>query len=145
MYENSEKGPNYYQLLKVSRSATISEVKKAYRNLSLELHPDNNKNSDAVVEFRKVKHAFDILSNKEKRREYNRLGDYGVQASAHAVIDHRFLLIQFIIYYASSSIFAFIMTFSEQSGESLSISLFGLLCTLFSCSFLGYINTNSLV
>lgn len=125
-----EKGPNYYQLLRVTRSSSIGEVKKAYRNLSLELHPDKNKSPNAANQFRQVKHAFDILSNKEKRREYNRLGDYGVQIAAQAVIDHKFLLIQFIVYYASSGIFAFIMTFSEPSGESLTMSLFGLICKL---------------
>eukprot|EP01035_Chromulina_nebulosa_P030852 gene30852-41042_t len=129
-YENIEKGPNYYQLLRVTRSSTIGEVKKAYRNLSLELHPDKNKSPNAANQFRQVKHAFDILSNKEKRREYNRLGEYGVQIAAQAVIDHKFLLIQFIVYYASSGIFAFIMTFSEPSGESLTMSLFGLISML---------------
>ena len=114
--------------MQVTRESPISSVKKAYRTLSLELHPDKNKNPGAVEEFRKVKHAFDILSNKEKRREYNRLGDNGVKVVAHAVIDHKYLLIQFLVYYTSSSIFAFIMTLSEPTGESFSLSLFGLIC-----------------
>lgn len=64
MYENSEAGPNHYQLLNVPRSAPINAVKKAYRNLSLELHPDKNKAPNAVEEFRKVKNAFDIISER---------------------------------------------------------------------------------
>ena len=122
-----ENGHNYYRLLNVSRTSTISQVKKAYRNLSLELHPDKNKSPSAVDEFRKIKNAFDVLSNKEKRREYNRLGDNGVKVSAQAVIDYKYILIQIIVYYASSGIFAFLMTFSESNGESMSLSFFGLL------------------
>jgi curved DNA-binding protein CbpA len=123
-----ESGPNHYQLLQVSRSSSIGVVKKAYRSLSLELHPDKNKNPGAVEKFREVKHAFDVLSNKDKRREYNRLGESGVQVSAQTVIDHKYLLIQLIVYYTSTGIFAFIMTLSEPTGDALSFSLFGLMC-----------------
>ena len=127
MYENHEAGPNHYQLLKVTRQSSISEVKKSYRNLSLELHPDKNRAEDAVEKFRKVKQAFDVLSDKEKRREYNRLGDNGVATSAQTVIDHKYILIQLIVYYCSSLLFAFMMTFTEVTGDAFSFSFFGLL------------------
>ena len=43
MYENREKGPNHYNLLGVARGTSTANLKRAYRNLSLELHPDKNK------------------------------------------------------------------------------------------------------
>jgi hypothetical protein len=43
MYENREKGPNHYNLLGISRGTSTANLKRAYRNLSLELHPDKNK------------------------------------------------------------------------------------------------------
>lgn len=92
----------------------------------LELHPDKNKAPDAADKFRKVKAAFDVLSDKGKRKEYNRLGDRGVAVHAQSVIDHKYILLQLVVYYCSSIVFAFLMTFSEPTGDAFSISLFGL-------------------
>lgn len=99
-------------------------MKKAYRGLSLELHPDKNKSPEAVDQFHRVKSAFDVLVNLDKRKEYNRLGDFGVNLSAQAVIDHRYLIVQLLVYYVSSGIFAFLMTFSEPNGDAMSYSFF---------------------
>ena len=126
MYENSEQGPNHYQLLNVPRTAAIPTIKKAYRGLSLELHPDKNKAPDAAEQFRKVNKAFATISDREKRREYNRLGEHGVAVSAQQVIDHRYIMIQLIVYYCSSAIFAFMMTFTEPTGDAFSLTIFGL-------------------
>jgi len=131
MYENMESGPSHYSLLGVGRDSSLGHIKKAYRGISLELHPDKNKAPEAAVQFNQVTQAFDILSDKEKRREYNRLGDAGVATSAQQVIDHKYLLIQMIVYYASTVIFAFMMTFSEPTGDAFSVSLFGLIVMLF--------------
>ncbi len=131
MYENSEKGPNYYQLLQVRRDTPISAVKKAYRSLSLELHPDKNKSPNAAEEFRKIQHAFDVITDKSKRRDYELLGEHGVKLSTQMVIDQKYLLLNLIIYYGSSLIFAFLMTFSESTSEAFQLSLFGLTCKLF--------------
>ena len=124
-------GPNAYQLMQVTRSSTVGEIKKAYRGLSLELHPDKNKSPTASDDFNKIKQAFDTLADKEKRREYDRLGERGVLASKQTVIDHKYILLQLIIYYCSSLIFTFIMTFSEPSGEAFARSLFGPTAMLF--------------
>lgn len=94
--------------------------------LHVELHPDKNKAPDAADKFRKVKAAFDVLSDKGKRKEYNRLGDRGVAVHAQSVIDHKYILLQLVVYYCSSIVFAFLMTFSEPTGDAFSISLFGL-------------------
>lgn len=128
MYENSEKGPNYYQLLQIRRDTPMSMVKKAYRSLSLELHPDKNKAANAADEFRKIQQAFDVITDKSKRRDYELLGEHGIKLSSQMVIDQKYLLLQLIIYYASSLIFAFLMTFSETTSDAFQLSIFGLSC-----------------
>mmetsp|Transcript_21976 Transcript_21976/g.36812 ORF Transcript_21976/g.36812 Transcript_21976/m.36812 type:complete len:391 (-) Transcript_21976:117-1289(-) len=130
-YDNFENGPNHYRLLGVPRDSTLGVIKKSYRTVSLDLHPDKNKSPEAAVEFQRITTAFDILADKEKRREYNRLGDSGVKASTQQVIDNKYLLIQMIVYYVSTVIFAFLMTFSEPTGDAFNASLFGLTVMLF--------------
>lgn len=125
-YENREKGPNHYNLLGVNRECPTALLKKAYRNLSLELHPDKNKSPDAPEQFQKVKHAFDVLLNPDTRQVYDRLGDAGVKVSAQTVIDHKYIIIQMLVFYFSSGVFAFLMTLAEPSGDAMSAAFFGL-------------------
>lgn len=91
-----------------------------------ELHPDKNKDPSAADQFLKVKHAFDVISDKERKREYNRLGEQGVKLLSQSVVDHKLILIQMMVYYGSTLIFAFMMTFSEPTGDAFNISLLGL-------------------
>lgn len=68
---------NLYVILNVSRNATQEEIKKSYKKIIVKIHPDkhiNDKNhNEYEKEFIKVKDAFDILSNKDKRQKYNEL------------------------------------------------------------------------
>jgi len=73
-----------------------------------------------------VKHAFDILSDKDKKKEYNRLGENGVKILAQSVVDHKYIILQMVVYYVSTLIFAFLMTFSEPTADAFNICLFGL-------------------
>jgi curved DNA-binding protein CbpA len=98
--------------------------------LSLELHPDKNKSPHAAEEFQKVKHAFDVLMNPDTRHVYDRLGDAGVNVAARTVIDHKYIIIQMLVYYFSSVVFAFLMTFAEPSGDAMSAAFFGLTGTI---------------
>src|SRR3954464_3452923 len=62
-----------YEQLGVKKGATEAEVKKAYRKLAKELHPDRNKdNPAAAARFSKVTQAYDILTDKDKRARYDR-------------------------------------------------------------------------
>lgn len=126
MYDKMEDGPNHYELLGVTRSTPLANVKKAYRGLSLELHPDKNPSEDAAVQFRRVQNAFAIISDKEKRREYHRLGDAGVKIASKQVIDYKYIMVQIIVYYISTAIFAFMMTMGEPAGAAFSYSIYSL-------------------
>jgi molecular chaperone DnaJ len=70
---------DYYQILGVSKEADDATLKKAYRKLARELHPDQNKSADAEDKFKAVSEAYDILSDPKKRSEYDQVRTYGAQ------------------------------------------------------------------
>lgn len=67
---------DYYQLLGVNRNATPEEIKKAYRKLAQKYHPDKAQDNKAEAEarFKKISEAYAVLSNSEKRKEYDQFG-----------------------------------------------------------------------
>jgi curved DNA-binding protein len=66
---------NYYKILGVDKDATTDEIKKAYRRLAKQYHPDKNQGDKAAEEkFKEVNEANEILSNPEKRKKYDQLG-----------------------------------------------------------------------
>jgi len=73
---------DYYEILGLSRDATKEQVKDAYRKLALQYHPDRNKSPDAEEKFKEISEAYAVLSDDEKRQQYDQLG--------HAGIDQRY-------------------------------------------------------
>jgi curved DNA-binding protein len=69
---------DYYKLLGVGRNATEAEIKKAYRKLAMKYHPDHAKGDKIAEEkFKKISEAYAVLSDKEKRQEYDTFGSEG--------------------------------------------------------------------
>ena len=65
---------DYYAILGVPKTATQAEIKKAYRKLARELHPDTNKDPDAEKRFKEANEAQAVLTDPEKRKQYDELG-----------------------------------------------------------------------
>lgn len=69
-------GRDFYKILNVKKSASLHEIKKAYRRLAKELHPDKNANDpDASRKFQDLGAAYEVLSDEEKRKKYDRCGE----------------------------------------------------------------------
>jgi curved DNA-binding protein len=64
-----------YETLEVSENANESEIKKAYRKLARQYHPDVNKDKDAEDKFKEINSAYEILSDKKKKQQYHMHGD----------------------------------------------------------------------
>ncbi|MDW8083892.1 MAG: DnaJ domain-containing protein [Candidatus Caldarchaeum sp.] len=73
-----ENGKDYYEILGVPRNATKEEIKRAYRRLALQYHPDRNKSPDAEEKFKEISEAYAVLVDDEKRRLYDMYGKAGV-------------------------------------------------------------------
>ncbi len=65
---------DYYDVLGVSKEAPKEEIKKAYRKLARKYHPDVNKEADASEKFKEAKEAYEVLSNEQKRAQYDQFG-----------------------------------------------------------------------
>jgi curved DNA-binding protein len=71
---------DYYQILGVQKSASQEEIKKAYRKLAMKYHPDRNKeNKEAESKFKEISEAYAVLSDPEKRKQYDMFGAEGFQ------------------------------------------------------------------
>ena len=69
---------DYYEVLGIARGASDEEIKRAFRKLALEYHPDRNKSDGAADRFKEVNEAYQVLSDSERRSRYDRFGHAGV-------------------------------------------------------------------
>jgi len=73
---------DYYEVLEVDRTASLDEIKRAYRKMAIKHHPDKNPNDPAAEEkFKEAAEAYSVLSNADKRAQYDRFGHAGVSGS----------------------------------------------------------------
>lgn len=72
-------GKDYYKILGVSKGASDDELKKAYRKMALKYHPDKNKSAGAEEKFKEIGEAYDVLSDPQKRRIYDQVGEEGLK------------------------------------------------------------------
>jgi molecular chaperone DnaJ len=106
---------DYYQVLGVDRNASQDEVKKAYRKLALQYHPDRNPgNKDAEEMFKQAAEAYEVLGDPGKRQRYDRFGPEGLRGSS----DFRHFDNMNDIFSTFSDIFAGGSIFDEMFGTS---------------------------
>lgn len=73
-------GKNFYDILQVSKTASDAQIKRAYRKLALQYHPDKNKgDEEATTKFAEINNAYEILSDPDKRKTYDRHGEEGLK------------------------------------------------------------------
>lgn len=72
---------DFYEILGVSRSAGKEDIKKAFRKLAREYHPDVSQHADAEAKFKEINAAYEVLSDDDKRSRYDRFGEAGVQGN----------------------------------------------------------------
>lgn len=74
---------DYYEVLEVSKTATVEEIKKAYRKKAIQYHPDKNPgDKQAEEKFKEAAEAYDVLSNPDKRARYDQFGHAGMGGAA---------------------------------------------------------------
>ncbi|KAJ8599151.1 hypothetical protein CTAYLR_008292 [Chrysophaeum taylorii] len=115
-FEIKERGPNYYQMLDVSRGSSPLDIKRAYKRMSLAVHPDKNPSASAVDEFAKLKDAYDVLMDLELKDVYNRFGEEGVKANKR--VDEYRMLLEIAVFYVAWGIMAFMLTLGKASSSA---------------------------
>lgn len=79
---------DYYEILGVRRESDGEEIKKAYRKLAMQYHPDRNAGDpEAEVKFKEAAEAYEVLSDGDKRERYDRYGHAGLESTAHGFRD----------------------------------------------------------
>jgi len=112
--EMQAKGPNNYALLNVNRNSSPLDIKRAYKKLSLQLHPDKNPNDpDASSKFDRVKKAYDVLMDMEFREVYNKFGQDGINSNKR--FDETQFFIELGVFYVTWGIMAYVMTAGKRS------------------------------
>src|SRR5581483_1401829 len=75
----TDRKQDYYDVLGVPRNAGADEIKKAFRRLAMQYHPDRNKEPGAEARFKEVNEAYEVLSDPERRAMYDRFGHAAAQ------------------------------------------------------------------
>ena len=123
-FEMQQRGPNFYTKLSVTRNSNPLEIKRAYKRMSLELHPDKNPSPDAADQFDQIKKAYDVLMDMELRQVYNKFGKEGVESNKR--YDETQFLLEAAVFYVTWGLMAFMLTLGKKSGEARNWTFTGL-------------------
>ncbi|MDD4923572.1 MAG: molecular chaperone DnaJ [Dehalococcoidales bacterium] len=72
---------DYYEVLGINKNASADDIKKAFRKLAFQCHPDHNQGDDSEAKFKEINEAYGVLSDDEKRAAYDRFGHAGVDGT----------------------------------------------------------------
>jgi len=122
------KGPNHYALLNVTRDSNPLEIKRAYKKLSLSLHPDKNKSPTASDEFDAVKQAYDVLMDMELREVYNKFGPDGIKSNKR--FDESQFFMELGVFYLTWGMLSYVLTLGKKSGDARNWIFTGLIVML---------------
>src|SRR4029077_21007235 len=78
---------DYYEVLGVARTASDDDIKKAYRRLALQYHPDRNQAPEATERFKEATEAYQVLSDAERRSMYDRYGHAAFERAGTGTVD----------------------------------------------------------
>lgn len=127
--EMQAKGPNHYSLLNVNRGSSPLDIKRAYKKLSLKLHPDKNPDDpDASTKFDRVKKAYDVLMDMEFREVYNKFGQDGINSNKR--FDETQFFIELAVFYVTWGIMAYVLTLGKRSALGRQWTFTGLIVML---------------
>uniref|UniRef100_K3WB54 J domain-containing protein n=1 Tax=Globisporangium ultimum (strain ATCC 200006 / CBS 805.95 / DAOM BR144) TaxID=431595 RepID=K3WB54_GLOUD len=118
-----EQESNFYHVMAAPRDASFSEIKKAFRMRSIDLHPDKNPSPTAVADFNRLRLAFDILGDAQKRALYDLFGESAVLKDLSAVQIES--VIGSISFYAFWAVLTFLLTLSEAARDARAWSFAG--------------------
>src|SRR4051812_17344975 len=71
---------DYYEVLEITKAASVEDIKKAYRKCALKFHPDKNPgDAEAEIKFKEAAEAYEVLSDPQKRAQYDQYGHEGLR------------------------------------------------------------------
>mmetsp|Transcript_8569 Transcript_8569/g.29255 ORF Transcript_8569/g.29255 Transcript_8569/m.29255 type:complete len:317 (-) Transcript_8569:282-1232(-) len=113
----SSRPPNYFEVLGVPTTASSADIKRAYRNKSLDLHPDKNRDDpDAPARFTHMKDAYDVLSDARLRDIYNKFGEWGIEEDKTNANGGQYA--GMAVFYVIWVVVAFLLTMGKGNGQA---------------------------